>query len=289
MRLAMVLHAVVLTLSVGCFAQTTATSPAETIDTSRNGTYTSAPWEYRVTISGEGTRSEGYTGKLFCHGKELPAPDGVNDFYETPWGKMYWVGRPKVPFGAHGWMPKPLPSQPVGKALAAPAPATQPATTATSGPASGSTTTVAAPQLSPEDAIGYFWKTLSAADVDAAGKFYADEVTLKYFHELLKKEYGLVDKDGWNQDLTVGREKVVAGYQKMMTAIGKAKWVKAMSKIPADKITISRADSDGKPFAECRKGDWILKVSPKEDEGFVYVFRLNDKGHIRIVAEKCDY
>jgi hypothetical protein len=87
------------------------------LDTTRDGTQQSGPWTYEYAISLKGSRSEGYHGKLSYNGVEVPDPANLNDFYSTPWGPLYWVGRPAVLFGGHGWMSKPLPSRPKGKAL----------------------------------------------------------------------------------------------------------------------------------------------------------------------------
>ncbi len=90
------------------------------IDESRDGTYASGPWEYRFSIAQKGTRSEGYHGKLLCSGSPVPEPAGLNDHYATPWGPLYWVGRPVTLFGGHGWMPRPRTSRPAGKPLPEP-------------------------------------------------------------------------------------------------------------------------------------------------------------------------
>lgn len=92
-----------------------------TLDTSKEGLHQSEPWTYEYSISSKGTRSQGYHGKLLFNGKEVPEPANLNDFYRTPWGPMYWVGRPVVLFGNHGWMSKPLARQPKGQALMDPA------------------------------------------------------------------------------------------------------------------------------------------------------------------------
>lgn len=91
------------------------------LDTTRDATHRSGPWIYEYTIAQKGTRSEGYHGKLLHEGKEVSDPANVNDFYETPWGPLYWVGRPVVLFGRHGWMPNPLEREPKGQALTDPA------------------------------------------------------------------------------------------------------------------------------------------------------------------------
>jgi len=93
---------------------------AAPLDLSTDGSHQSGPWVYEYSIQQRGTRSEGYHGKLLFDGREAPEPAGLNDFYETPWGRMYWVGRPADLFGGHGWMPKPLPSRPEGQVLADP-------------------------------------------------------------------------------------------------------------------------------------------------------------------------
>jgi hypothetical protein len=95
-------------------------APAAKIDITRGGTHTAGRWEYRYAISNEETRSEGYAGDLTYDGKPLPEPAAVNDHVRTPWGVMYWTGNPVVPFGAHRWMLRPRPSQPMGRLLPAP-------------------------------------------------------------------------------------------------------------------------------------------------------------------------
>ena len=97
-----------------------ATSPAEKIDTGSDGTYKSAPWEYRYSISNKGSRSEGCFGDLLYGGKDVPAPQEINDHILTPWGMMYWIGNRAVAFGAHRWMLKPSPSGKSGRLLADP-------------------------------------------------------------------------------------------------------------------------------------------------------------------------
>ena len=91
------------------------------VDTSKSGVYRSGLWEYRYSVSLAGTKSEGYYGKLLFRGKPAPAASGLNDYYRTPWGKLYWVSQRMVPFGGHGWMPRAMPSSPAGKQLPDPA------------------------------------------------------------------------------------------------------------------------------------------------------------------------
>lgn len=106
-----------------CRASLPAAAVATAIDRTKDGTYTAGRWEYRYTISNAGSRSEGYYGKLLFDGQPLPEPATLNDYYQTPWGAMYWVGEPFVAFGVHGWMPKPLPRGEAGQQLPVPQPA----------------------------------------------------------------------------------------------------------------------------------------------------------------------
>ncbi|MEN6338213.1 MAG: hypothetical protein ABFE01_28490 [Phycisphaerales bacterium] len=91
------------------------------VDMAKDGSYQSGPWTYEYSTTLKGSRSEGYHGKLSFQGKEVPQPANLNDYYETPWGPIYWVGRPAVLFGYHGWMSKPVTREPKGQALMDPA------------------------------------------------------------------------------------------------------------------------------------------------------------------------
>jgi len=101
----------------GCTQEAT---PAN-LDLTKNGQYASGGWAYVYSITNPGSRSEGTHGVLSYRQTELSAPVHINDFYETPWGRLYWVGKPNVLFGAHGWMPKALAREPVGQAMMDPA------------------------------------------------------------------------------------------------------------------------------------------------------------------------
>jgi len=116
--------AVLLVASViaGCGDTGSAPSLAQEKPLSKEGTHQVGPWRYEYSVANKGTRSEGYYGKLFYHGQALAAPERINDYYETPWGRIYWAGQPTVLFGSHGWMTSPLARESVGQALADPAP-----------------------------------------------------------------------------------------------------------------------------------------------------------------------
>lgn len=115
-------YLVLLAIVAGCASPEPTPDPiAEKLNLSHEGQHTSGDWTYAYSITSAGTRSEGYHGTLSYRQTELPAPLHVNDYYETPWGPLYWVGEPVVAFGAHGWMPTPLAREPIGQALIDPA------------------------------------------------------------------------------------------------------------------------------------------------------------------------
>jgi len=91
------------------------------IDLNKSENYVSGRWGYQYALSNEGSRSEGYYGKLLFDGKPLPEPENINDYFQTPWGAIYWVGEPFVAFGVHGWMPNPVVRAKIGQRLPDPA------------------------------------------------------------------------------------------------------------------------------------------------------------------------
>ena len=93
----------------------------EPIDPSKPASYTEGKWQYRLEITDPGTRSEGKWGGLWYDGQKL-ARGEINDYYQTPWGPLYWVDVPKTRWGLHGWMPAASPqSNRKGRMLNAPA------------------------------------------------------------------------------------------------------------------------------------------------------------------------
>ncbi len=85
-----------------------ATARPKPIDPSHTGLYIWGKWRYRLEVTSPGTRSEGRWGWLNYNDQKLPRGE-VNDYYNTPWGPVYWVDVPNSSWGAHGWMPSPLP------------------------------------------------------------------------------------------------------------------------------------------------------------------------------------
>jgi inhibitor of cysteine peptidase len=75
------------------------------INMKKSGRYLAGLWQYELEIAAPGTRSEARAGRLVYAERRAAAAE-VNDFHNTPWGPIYWVGNPKGP-GDHGWMPRP--------------------------------------------------------------------------------------------------------------------------------------------------------------------------------------
>jgi predicted secreted protein len=108
-------------LSIGGLWVEPAVAAATQIDISKEGVYQSGLWQYECSVSSRGSKSEGSHGKLLYNGEVLPEPANVNDYYQTPWGPICWVGQPVVPWGSHGWMPCSQGRAPAGQALPLPA------------------------------------------------------------------------------------------------------------------------------------------------------------------------
>ena len=107
--------------------QVAAAAPA--VSQPKNETRTSGDWTYRIVITQPGTRSQGRLGELLYKNSALPVP-AVNDYVETPWGKIYWHGLSVedglMLWNDQGWMLKPRPRRDIGKQMTWPQePATQ--------------------------------------------------------------------------------------------------------------------------------------------------------------------
>ncbi len=87
------------------FAAEPAPKKMPAIDLKKPGRYLAGLWQYEMEIAEPGTRSETRVGRL-AYANHRAAPAEINDFHNTPWGTIYWVGNPKGP-GDHGWMPRP--------------------------------------------------------------------------------------------------------------------------------------------------------------------------------------
>ena len=99
-----------------------AAAPVKKIDLSKSGKYKSGLWEYWLTVSNPGKPNEKRSGTLRHRGKPL-LTSGFNDYYVTPWGKIYWVGIDHGLGDGKGWMPRPSPSvKTIGKELTPPPP-----------------------------------------------------------------------------------------------------------------------------------------------------------------------
>jgi hypothetical protein len=105
-----------------------ATQPASAaavakIDLTQSKVYQSGKWKYSYQITfGPGALRMGANGTLSYDGRVLPSAGApTNNYYETPWGKLYDTGQPNTPSGPHEWMPSPCAGMPVGKQLPDPA------------------------------------------------------------------------------------------------------------------------------------------------------------------------
>lgn len=93
---------------------------AAPIDWDKAGDYSFGPWKYVYRFSSDRQgKIIGHWGYLYYRGLMV---DGIelNDFLQTPWGRLHWVGIPQMPNGPHGWMKAPNASLPAGHEIPSP-------------------------------------------------------------------------------------------------------------------------------------------------------------------------
>ncbi|KKL93075.1 hypothetical protein LCGC14_1878340, partial [marine sediment metagenome] len=74
-----------------------------------------------------------------------------------------------------------------------------------------------------------FWDALAKGDTDAMEGYYAAKVTLKAGSELLRMDSVYSGEEG--KDAVVVREKLIAGYRKLIGAAGKGGWAERQSSL----------------------------------------------------------
>ncbi len=135
-----------------------------------------------------------------------------------------------------------------------------------------------------------FWGALAGGDLKALGAFYAPTVTLKAGSELLKPRWALSPNPDRSKDLTVERDKLLAGYERLIGDVGRERWIGVFGKIDAQQITTVAAKEKDKPFTGVRSGDTVLTVATGPgDQKLVFVFRQDKKKRWRVVVEETDY
>ncbi len=105
--------------TIGCNREQ-APSADPSIDQPKDETRTSGDWTYRIIITQPRTRSQGRLGELLYKGTHLPVPS-INDYVETPWGKIYWHGlgveNGLMLWNDQGWMQAPRPRSDLGQKI----------------------------------------------------------------------------------------------------------------------------------------------------------------------------
>ncbi|MBT4867606.1 MAG: hypothetical protein HON53_21095 [Planctomycetaceae bacterium] len=149
---------------------------------------------------------------------------------------------------------------------------------------------LAAEQSSGERKARAFWKALAQGDVMAMKEFYAEKVTLKAGSELLKPRWALSPKADRKKDLAIERDKLLAGYERLIGGAGRERWRGAFGKIDAKKITTAVAKGKDKPLIGVLSGDTVLTVATGPgDDRLVFVLRQDKLKRWQVVAEATDY
>jgi hypothetical protein len=104
---------------IGCNREQ-APAAAPSIEIPKDEIKTSGDWTYRIIITQPGTRSQGRLGELLYKGTPLPVPS-INDYVETPWGKIYWHGLSiedgLMIWNDQGWMQEPRSRYDIGQKI----------------------------------------------------------------------------------------------------------------------------------------------------------------------------
>ena len=134
-----------------------------------------------------------------------------------------------------------------------------------------------------------FWGALAEGDLKAAQTFYAPKVTLKAGSELLKSRWALDPKADRKQHLTLERDELLTGYEKLIGGAGREWWNAVFGRIAAEQITTVAAEELDKPFTGVRPNDTVLKVAAGPgDDRMVFVLRPDQNGRWQVVAEATD-
>lgn len=84
------------------------------IDVSR--TYEMDGWVYKVEHLVPPGHRYHHQGRLYRDGKEAPDGRRFNDYIDTPFGRLFWVGKgPGFRYNPQGWMREPDPRYPLGR------------------------------------------------------------------------------------------------------------------------------------------------------------------------------
>jgi len=104
---------------LGAMVSTTvARDRVEPVDQGISKAYINGVWSYTHIITGPRTDGEGTWGILIYREKVLGYNAAVNDYYDTPWGRIYWHGTLiRRLSGPHFWMPFPKVNRPEGREL----------------------------------------------------------------------------------------------------------------------------------------------------------------------------
>ena len=109
-------------------------------------------------------------------------------------------------------------------------------------------------------------------------EFYAPQVLLRRGSELLKHQWGIGGAGDRDRDVPVDREKLIAGYRKLIEKVGADKWAGIFSKIREKDVYRTFATTDD-PDRATRKGDLTgrISISPGDD-ALRFVFRREPSG-----------
>ncbi|MGY8769941.1 MAG: hypothetical protein ACKVH8_16105 [Pirellulales bacterium] len=144
--------------------------------------------------------------------------------------------------------------------------------------------------LNGEQTARGFWSTLAEGNVPELKKYYAEKVILKAGSELLKSRWELSPKADRLVDLSIDRDLLLSGYQKLIDAAGQERWTNLTSSIKLEKIRVSSVTKDGMPFEGAKQHDVMLSINAGPgDDRLIYLFRKSEENRWLLVVESTDY
>jgi hypothetical protein len=136
-----------------------------------------------------------------------------------------------------------------------------------------------------------FVAALAKGDPKLLAEFYAPTVVVIGGSELLKPKWGVVEDGDPKQDAEVSRDKLIAGYARIIAKAGD-RWAQAWKGVVEDqkKVTVTKATVADAPFKGVRAGDYILKIVPGQSDDWIgFILREDKDKRWVVVIEGADY
>lgn len=133
-----------------------------------------------------------------------------------------------------------------------------------------------------------FVRDLADGDLRSLSGFYTEEVFALPGSELLKPEWGGGEQDR-DSGARVARDEWLARYGRLLEVQGLGKWRTGLKLSLLEQDWLSIAPPTNGLWEEARPEDLVLTLRMVSDSPLSFVFRRDDVGRWRVVAERTDY